>query len=248
MTEWVNGKVITVKRWNEDLFSLFIDAKVDTFIAGQFAKIKIDLGEETIQRAYSYVNSPLNPKLEFYIKEIKNGKFSSVLKILKPNDNIVISRQAFGDFTINRVPVCENLWMISTGTAIGPYLSILRHRKNLEKFKRIILVHAVSFLKDFSYLYEINKLKKDYHNKLYVKIILSREKVLNTLMGYVQDLIFNGSLEISLGIKLEKKNSHVMLCGNPNMIKDTQKILYEKYNMRENFRNKSGHITKERYW
>lgn len=249
MTEWISGNVIKIKNWTEKLFSIVLNAPISPFIAGQFAKLKLKTSKNTsIQRAYSYVNAPNNKNLEFYLVEAKSGKFSPLLRVLKPGQNILITKHASGSFTLDTVPSCKNLWMIATGTAIGPYLSILQHGKNLKRFENIILVHAVRFYQDLSYLKKIMQLKEIYKKKLFFQKIISREKILNTLYGRIPELIINGQLESSLNIEINSQNSHVMLCGNPNMVHDTYECLNKKYSMIKNYQKSPGHITSELYW
>ncbi|KAI9575772.1 hypothetical protein GQX74_015795 [Glossina fuscipes] len=167
MTEWITGKIIKVKNWTEKLFSIVLHAPIAPFIAGQFAKLRLNIHNVSIQRAYSYVNAPNNKNLEFYLVEAKSGKFSPILRALNPDENILITKYASGSFILNIIPECKNLWMISTGTAIGP----------------------------------------------------------------IPELIFNGQLENAINLKINPKDTHIMLCGNPNMIRDTYECLNKKYFM-----------------
>ncbi|OQM34053.1 FAD-binding oxidoreductase [bacterium endosymbiont of Pedicinus badii] len=246
--EWVKGTVVDVKHWTDSLFSIIVHAPIDPFIAGQFAKISLELEGKKVQRAYSYVNSPKNKNLEFYLVTAKNGKLSQKLYSLKKYDSLMISKKASGSFTLERIPKFKNLWMISTGTAIGPYLSILETEIGLEKFDNIFLVHAVRFFKDFSYLEKIEKFKKRYGEKLFFQPIVSREKVQNCLRGRIPDLIKKEVLQKITNSKIHYKNTHVMLCGNPNMVKETEKLLKNSFRMKKNFFKNPGNITTERYW
>lgn len=64
MANWVEATVIKNHHWNDDLFSLTLDAPVEAFTAGQFTKLALDIDGTRVQRAYSYVNS-LMPHLRF---------------------------------------------------------------------------------------------------------------------------------------------------------------------------------------
>lgn len=75
-----------------------------------------------MQRAYSYVNAPDNPDLEFYLVTVPDGKLSPRLAALKPGDDVQIVSEAAGFFVLDEIPDCDTLWMLATGTAIGPYL------------------------------------------------------------------------------------------------------------------------------
>ncbi|VFP88811.1 Flavodoxin/ferredoxin--NADP reductase [Buchnera aphidicola (Cinara piceae)] len=248
MNQWLKVDVVNLKKWKNNLFTLIITAPINSFIAGQFTKLSyINSQKKRIQRAYSFVNDPTNKNLEFYILLINKGKLTPKLYDIY-NNKIFIKKNSFGFFTFSELPSKENVWMISTGTALGPYCSILQNENVLNKFKKIILIYAVKYSTDLNYLELFKKIKKKYKNKIKIKIILSQEKNKKYLYGRITDLIISGELEKSTKEPLNKKKSHVMLCGNPNMIKDTQKILFSLKKMRKHFRRKPGHITSENYW
>ncbi len=83
MADWVTGKVTKVQNWTDALFSLTVHAPVLPFTAGQFTKLGLEIDGERVQRAYSYVNSPDNPDLEFYLVTVPDGKLSPRLAALK---------------------------------------------------------------------------------------------------------------------------------------------------------------------
>lgn len=160
MADWVTGKVTKVQNWTDALFSLTVHAPVLPFTAGQFTKLGLEIEGERVQRAYSYVNSPDNPDLEFYLVTVPDGKLSPRLAALKPGDEVQVVSEAAGFFVLDEVPDCETLWMLATGTAIGPYLSILQLGKDLERFKNMVLVHAARYAADLSYLPLMQELEK----------------------------------------------------------------------------------------
>lgn len=250
MVKWVDGKIIKIIHWNEYLFSIILRAPINNFIPGQYSKIKMLINGKYIQRAYSYVNAPDNKNIEFYLVHVKSGKLSSYLYNLKPDDKLMLTKESYGYFTLDKIPICENLWMLATGTAIGPYLSILQsYHYKLNNFKKIILVYAVRFYKDLSYLTLINNLQKTYNNKLIVQTIISREKETeNILQGRIPNLILNKKIENKIGINIDYLTSHVMICGNPNMVKETQNILQKNRKMIKNSVSQIGHFTTENYW
>ncbi|CUX96656.1 ferredoxin--NADP(+) reductase [Candidatus Doolittlea endobia] len=248
MVKWVAGNVVQVKHWTDSLFSLIIHAPIAPFTAGQFAKIRLEINGKNIQRAYSYVNAPKNNNLEFYLVTVPEGKISSLLHRLQPGDNLMVSKEAAGVFVLDEIPPCDNLWMLATGTALGPYLSILEQGEGLVRFNKIVLVHAVRFSRDLSYLSQLLDLQQRFRGKLRCQTVISREKALGSLTGRVPTLIADGSLEAAVGVKLEKANSHVMLCGNPKMVHDTQKLLKDTRGMQKHFKRKPGHMTSEHYW
>ncbi|MGL6147760.1 MAG: FAD-binding oxidoreductase, partial [Plesiomonas sp.] len=125
MTEWVQGRVSKIEHWTDRLFSLHVRAAVAPFKAGQFTKLALDIQGERIQRAYSYVNAPDSDDLIFYVIQVPEGKLSGALQQLQVGDNVWLTAQANGFFVLDELPPTRDLWMIATGTAIGPYLSML---------------------------------------------------------------------------------------------------------------------------
>ncbi len=227
MADWVSGKVTKVEYWTDALFSLYVRAPVHPFTAGQFTKLGLEIDGERVQRAYSYVNAPGNPDLEFYLVTVPEGKLSPRLASLKPGDEVLVVSEAAGFFVLEEVPDCDTLWMLATGTALGPYLSILQEGKDLERFNNLVLVHAVRYAADLSYLPLMRELEQRYAGKLRIQTVVSRETVEGSLTGRVPFLIETGALEEAVGLPMTTDTSHVMLCGNPQMVRDTQQLLKE---------------------
>lgn len=248
MAEWCEAKVIEIKTWTPALFSLVVQASIRPFTAGQFAKLSMNIGGQRIQRAYSYVNPPQEEKLEFYLVDVPQGALSPALHRLNIAETIEITADAAGFFVLNEVPDCQILWMLATGTAIGPYLSILQNKVGLERFEKIILVHAARYADDLSYWPLMQQLVAYFAGKLVIQAVVSREQRLDALQGRIPELIANGALEQSVGQVLSPETSHVMLCGNPQMVRETQQLLIDSRAMQRHLRRKPGHITSEQYW
>ncbi|MXP67928.1 ferredoxin--NADP(+) reductase [Pantoea sp. Aalb] len=248
MVNWVNAKVKEIKNWTNTLFSLRLEAEINDFNAGQFAKIAQEINGKRIQRAYSYVNAPKDSLLEFYIAKIPEGKMSPYLHSLHAGDVVQISKNGFGFFVLSKIPDCNTLWMLATGTAIGPYLSILQQGDDLNRFNNIVLVHAVRYNTELSFLLLMKNLQQNYLGKLHIQTIVSREYSDYSLHGRIPQLIRNGKLERNIGLSIDPENSHVMLCGNPQMVYDTHLLLKETRYMNQHLEHKPGHISSERYW
>lgn len=248
MSEWIEASVITVKHWHDTLFSIRLAAEVAPFAAGQFVKLGIEADGVRHQRAYSYVNAPQDPRLEFYLVRVSPGKLSTILQALKPHDKLLITPKASGHFVLDEVPSCATLWLLATGTAIGPYLSILQAGEGLTRFQKIILVHGVRYARDLSYWPLMQQLQQHYGAQLRCQAVVSREAHPGALQGRLPDLIANGSLEAAVDARLQAGESHVMLCGNPDMVRDTQQLLQISRGMHKHLRRQPGHITSERYW
>lgn len=247
MAEWLAGQVTGVERWTETLFSLKLKADIYPFKAGQYCKLALNIAGERIARAYSFVNAPQNNCLEFYIVDIANGKLSPHLHQLCMGNSVWITKESNGFFVLDEVPDCNTLWMLATGTALGPYLSMLQSGSDLDRFKHIVLIHAVRYQQDLSYWSLMQTLVQQYQGKLIIKAVLSQDDSANALSGRLPELIANGKLEASIGLPINKHSSHVMLCGNPQMITDCREVLKHR-DMLKHLRRRPGHITSEHFW
>ncbi|MBG5884008.1 ferredoxin--NADP(+) reductase [Providencia alcalifaciens] len=248
MANWVTGRVVEAKYWTETLFSLVVDAPIQPFIAGQFAKLALEVNGERVARAYSYVNAPSDNRLEFYFVIVPNGKLSPKLAELQIGDTLQITDEASGFFVLDEIPECKHLWMLSTGTAIGPFLSILQENKGLERFEKIVLLHAVRYQKDLSYLPLMQQLEQQFQGKLRIVTVVSREHAPGSLYGRVPALIEDHQLEEFVGLPIDADKCHIMLCGNPEMVRDTRDKLKDTHGLVKHLRRKPGHITSEQYW
>nr|WP_086937780.1 ferredoxin--NADP reductase [Thaumasiovibrio occultus] len=247
MADWIPATVVANRHWNNDLFSLTLEANIEPFKAGQFTKLALDMDGKRVQRAYSFVNPSTENQIEIYATRVADGLLSPRLHALEAGDEVYITARANGFFTLDEVPEGRHLWLFATGTALGPYLSILRESEVWRRFRKIVLVHAVRYSADLSYQGEINALKNQYPDQLVVQPFVSREPVQGALNGRVTHALQDGQLERMVGLKLSPAESQVMLCGNPAMVKDTQTILHKK-GLEKNLRRAPGHITTEHYW
>src|SRR5205823_14406885 len=103
-----------------------VEAPRLSFEAGQFVRIALDIDGERVARAFSFVNPPDDPVLEFYGVIVPEGPLSPRLAKLKPADALYIARNPAGFLVLAEVPDAETLWLVSTGTGIAPFLSLAR--------------------------------------------------------------------------------------------------------------------------
>ena len=257
MTEIPHGliKGVVLKRhdWTTSLFSLFVEAPINAYQAGQFTKLALPDGcGDWVRRAYSIVNNPKHAdghqRMEFLIIADESGELSPRLKALNSGDEIFVGKEASGFMTINEMPQgVEDLWLLSTGTAIGPFISILETPLLETRFKNIVLVHAVRTQSELIYQERIQQLFNRYNKGFHYVPIVSREHVTGTLCGRIPTLLLNRELEKRAQCQLSKAHSFLYICGNPNMVKDTSDALKE-LGFNKHLRRKSGQFSSENYW
>ena len=239
--KWLSGNVIENRHWTESLFSLRVEAPRLSFEAGQFVRIALDIDGERVARAFSFVNPPDDPVLEFYGVIVPEGPLSPRLAKLKPGDALYIARNPAGFLVLAEVPDAETLWLVSTGTGIAPFLSLARTETLWRRFRNVVLVHAVRYARELTYREVIAKTGARYVT------FVSRESAPGSLAGRIPAAIADGRLEAAAGLELAPGNSHVMLCGNPAMLKDATAALVSR-GMRKHRRRAPGHITVESFW
>jgi ferredoxin--NADP+ reductase len=223
------------------------------FRAGQFARLGVTKADGTVVwRAYSMVSSPHDEFLEFFSIVVPDGEFTSELSRLCEGDSLLIERQAFGFLTLDRFVDGRDLWLLSTGTGVAPFLSILQDFEVWEKFERIILVYSAREGRELAYQALIAGLtERDYlaqfAGKLQFIATVTREALPGMLNGRITRLIEDGSLEAAAGIALTPEHSRVMICGNPQMIDDTRQMLKQR-DMQLSLTRRPGQIAVENYW
>ncbi|MFP6833018.1 MAG: ferredoxin--NADP reductase [Pseudomonas sp.] len=223
------------------------------FRAGQFARLGVVKADgSTVWRAYSMVSSPFDEHLEFFSIVVPGGEFTSELSRLEVGDTLLVDRQAFGYLTLDRFVDGRDLWLLSTGTGVAPFLSILQDFDVWERFARIILVYSVREARELAYQSLIAGLaQRDYlaeHiHKLQFIPTVTRESHPGALAGRITTLIENGELERAAGVELSAEHSRVMLCGNPQMIDDTRALL-KKRHMSLSLTRRPGQVAVENYW
>src|SRR5260221_8992584 len=143
MQKWLDGTVVNQKRWTETLFTLQVEADIARFEAGQFAKLALAVEGGMVARPYSFVNAPTERPHEFYYVTLPNGPLTQRLCKLEAGDAIYLAPRPAGFLVLSEIPDGENLWLISTGTGIRPFLSILKSERPWPRFKQARLAHPV---------------------------------------------------------------------------------------------------------
>ena len=135
----------------------------------------------------------------------------------------------------------------AAATAIGPFLSILGTAAPWQRFRRVVLVHAVRRAEELSYQEQIRSLLARYAGQFVFVPVLSREHSDFALAGRIPKAIADGRLEARAGIKLRAQASRVMVCGSPEMVADTTQAL-EQRGLKKHRRREPGQISVENYW
>ena len=210
--------------------------------------------DEDIFRAYSIVSSPFDEVLEFFSIVIPDGAFTSQLQHLEVGDELLLNTMPFGFLTLARYqkPLPKDLWLLATGTGLAPFLSMLQDLKTWEDYEHIILAYSARSTEELAYIDKIESLQEDFGSlvdnpaKLIFIPIVTREAVEGALTERLPKLLLDGALQERAGIALDVDSTHVMLCGNPDMVEDTKETL-KSLGLVMNRRGE-GNIAVENYW
>jgi len=246
MANWLEGKVVDNRRLNQYLTSLIIEVPLNGYEAGQFVRIGLADGDEVIARPYSLVNTPEESCLEVYFNIVEDGPLSPRLFELKSGDDVLIADNPSGFLTVSEIPQCNHLWMIATGTGIGPFLAILKSEAAWQKFEKIILCYSVSYAEELAYQGVIEQVALTHAEKFCYVPIITRETFAGGLGKRLPTLMQDASLEQHTGIDINAENSHVMMCGSSSMITDVSAELVAR-GMKKHRRRDPGHFTTEKY-
>jgi len=242
--------------WNDRLLTFTTTRPPEySFAAGQYARLGLADAHGVIWRAYSMTSSPeQKDELEFYGIIVEGGLFTSRLKVLKVGDPIYLDKQCFGFMTPDRFTDGEDLWMMSTGTGIGPYISMLRDPYVWTRFRHLVLLHCVRHVDEFAFAKELESLQAQppvpSSAQLQVIRAVTREEPPpegKVLQGRLTTLLQSGQLEAAAGLPFSDARTRVMMCGNPEMIEDMRRLLHER-GMRPVRRALPGHFVTENYW
>lgn len=246
MANWLTATVAERHQWNSRLCSLKLELALPPFEAGQFISLGLVLGDKPVMRPYSLVNPPQDTVQEIFFNRVPSGPLSNKLFDLQPGDTLLSAPRAGGFFTLSQVPAAQHLWLCATGTALGPYLSMLRTPDPWESFERVILLHGVRDHSEMVYLETLQEIKHRHGHQFDFFHSITRETKTTHFTQRIPELLDTGELEDAVGLTLDAETSQVMLCGNSGMINGCVAALTAR-GLKKNQRRDPGQITIEIY-
>lgn len=235
MATLMKERVTEVHHWNDTLFS-FKSTRDKSFRYknGHFTMIGLKHDGRPLLRAYSIVSANYEEELEFFSIKVPDGPLTSKLQHLNVGDEIYINSKPTGTLTVDNLLPGKRLYMLSTGTGLAPFLSIIRDPEVYEQYDKIILTHGVRTVNELAYRELITEhlpkheyFGEEISEKLIYYPTVTRENYKN--QGRLTDLMTSGDLFESIGQPpLNPEEDRVMMCGSPSMLKDLVTILDER--------------------
>ncbi|KAA8734755.1 ferredoxin--NADP reductase [Acinetobacter qingfengensis] len=226
-------KIIDVHHWNDTLFSFKTTRDQSLrFKNGQFVMIGLEVNGKPLMRAYSIASANYEDHLEFFSIKVPDGPLTSILQKVKVGDDILISKKPTGTLVHDDLNPGKNLYFLSSGTGLAPFLSLIRDPETYEKFDKVILVHGTRWISELAYQDLIlNELPNnewfeelDIKNKLIYYPTVTREPFRNE--GRVTTAIETGQIFEKIGLPpFNPETDRAMLCGSPHFLTDVAALL-----------------------
>lgn len=248
MTDWVNGEVVDITHWTDNLFSLRIRADIAPFLAGQYTSLALDVDGERVAQPYSILSAPGEQPLEFFFYTQLEGDLSRALSRKVKGDRVWVRHQPEGTLTLAGIrSPGKTLCLMATGTGVAPFISMLQTDQPWQLFDHVALVYAARIWDDFRYRELFENLQQRYPERFTLVPFISREQRAGAMQGHIPDKLRSGELEQHMGRELDVRDSHIMLCGNPGMVKDAAAVLQNR-GFQDNRPGQPGQLSYESYW
>ena len=253
MSAFNEERVLSVHHWTDRLFSFTTtrDASL-RFSNGHFTMIGLRKEDgKPLLRAYSIASANYEEHLEFLSIKVPDGPLTSRLQHIQVGDTIIVGRKPTGTLLIDYLLPAKRLYLLSTGTGVAPFLSIIRDPETYERFEQVVLIHGTREVKELAYDdYITQELPKhEFLGEMISKQLLyyptvTREEFRN--QGRVTTLLENGKIAADLGLPaLNPAEDRVMICGSPEMLRDL-KAMMEARGFNEGNTTKPGDYVIER--
>jgi len=246
-------EVLSVRHWNEHLFSFTMSRPASfRFRSGEFVMLGLQGEKRPLLRAYSIASPSWAEEIEFLSIKVPDGPLTSRLQLVQPGDQIYLGRKPTGTLVTDALLPGKRLFMLSTGTGLAPFMSLIRDPDVYDIYDEIIVVHCVRRVSDLAYREELeSQLAEDplvaeqALVQLHYVPTVTREPFHTT--GRIGALVENGRLFEGLkgDARFNPETDRVMLCGSMDMIKDFSHDL-ESWGFNEGSNAKPGDFVIER--
>ena len=232
MSNLIRETVTSVHHWNETLFSFTTTRNQGLrFKNGHFPMIGLEVESKPLLRAYSIASANYEEEMEFFSIKVPDGPLTSKLQMLEVGDEILVGTKPVGTLITDNLLPGKNLYLLSTGTGLAPFMSIIKDIDVYDQFDNVILTHGVRYVSELAYQERIeNELPNNEYfgdiirEKLKYYPTVTREPYRNT--GRLTDLLRNGKLTADLNLAdIDPANDRFMLCGSPAMLDELTSML-----------------------
>lgn len=225
-------RVLSVHHWTENYFSFRTTRDSGLrFLNGQFVMVGLEVDGKLLRRAYSIASANWEEELEFFSIKVDSGALTSRLQHIQVGDYVHVGRKPVGTLLLDDLTPGKTLWLLSTGTGMAPFLSVIKDPETYEQYENVVLVHGVRHVQDLAYkdiisleLPEHEYLGECIRNQLIYAPVVSRDPFERS--GRITTLFADGELERSVNLPvIDPEHDRFMLCGGPAMLTDLRDFL-----------------------
>jgi ferredoxin--NADP+ reductase len=235
MSAFNEEQVLSVHHWTDQLFTFTTTRDTSLrFSNGHFTMIGLRVNGKPLLRAYSIVSPNYEEHLEFLSIKVADGPLTSRLQHIRVGDTIIVGRKPTGTLLIDYLLPGKRLYLLSTGTGLAPFMSIVRDPATYEKYDQVVLTHGVRQIDELAYhdlvvdhLPKHELLGEMVSRQLLYYPTVTREPYRN--MGRLTELIGYGKMFEDLALPtLHPAHDRVMICGSPQMLRDLKHLLEQR--------------------
>jgi ferredoxin/flavodoxin---NADP+ reductase len=225
-------RVLTVHPWNNTVFSFTTTRdQALRFENGHFIMLGLQIDGKPLMRAYSIASANHEEHLEFLSIKVADGPLTSRVQNIQPGDEVLVSRKPTGTLLLQDLKPGKRLYLLSSGTGLAPFMSIIKDPQTYERFEKVILVHGVRYRSELAYrdfieweLTHHEYLGEQVRNQLIYFPTVTRERF--RYQGRITALIESGKLFEEAGMPpLDPAADRIMICGSPAMLSDLSALL-----------------------
>lgn len=244
--------VTDVHHWNESLFSFKTTRDRGLkFENGHFVMVGLEVEGRPLMRAYSIASANYEEELEFFSIKVPDGPLTSKLQDIQVGDEVLVSSKPTGTLIADHLLPGKNLYLISTGTGLAPFMSIIQDPEIYERYEKVILTHGVRHTEDLAYRQFIEEElpKNEYFGEAVQEQLIyyptvTREPFRNR--GRITNLMDSGTTFDTIGLpKPNLEDDRFMICGGPSMLKEACELL-DGWGFEESRHGRQAHYVIER--
>ncbi|MCZ2204467.1 ferredoxin--NADP reductase [Bartonella sp. A05] len=219
-----------VHHYTEHLFKFRLSRPESfRFRSGEFVMIGLPNAEKPIYRAYSIASPFWDEQLEFFSIKVPGGPLTEHLQKIKIGDTVLMRKKSTGTLVLDALIPGKRLYLLSTGTGVAPFASLIRDPETYEKFSQVVLIQTTRACAELAYAKDlVASLQQDpligkYAKKLKFYPMTTREP--SEHMGRITTAMESGVFFETTGLpKINPNEDRVMICGSMAMLKDCARM------------------------
>jgi ferredoxin--NADP+ reductase len=226
------SRVTQVRHYSDSLFAFSCERPASfRFRSGEFVMIGLMNGAKPLLRAYSIASPAWDDQLAFYSIKAPNGPLTSRLQHIRPGDEILIGRKPTGTLVLDALRPGRRLFLLSTGTGIAPFASLIREPETYERYAAVFLTHTCRTDRELEYgrgaiaaAMADELVGEEVRARL--RCVTSLTRASHPLEGRITNLIANRALFAALGASpFDPREDRVMICGSAAVLADLKTLM-----------------------